>query len=81
MRLSYLSMTLRMTYECSAMCVIVDEVSHNPPRFRAGIADLADLPALYVFEAELREAWTQALMIVSYSGKPRALYDEFGDTD
>lgn len=63
------------------MCVIVDVVSHNPPRFRAGIADLVDLPALYVFEAELREAWTQALMVVSYSGKPRALYDEFGDTD
>jgi hypothetical protein len=63
-------------------CVIVDEVSNNPPRFRAcWHRRPTDLPALYVFEAELREAWTQALMIVSYSGKPGALYDEFGDTD
>ncbi len=35
MRQSYIRMTLRITYECSAMCVIMDEVSHNPPRFRA----------------------------------------------
>ena len=52
-------------------------------RHDLGLAGIADLLTclLYVFEAELREVWTQALMIVSYSGKPRALYDEFGDTD